>query len=192
MIDMDILNYKAPEIYRDAVLLKELCRVYREIFGEGLQTSCENCVADGLFRVRYHTTNKKDKKMEEKKKCNFRLMEDDVMFVKAWGKHITNDNLTDEIAINLLKISDKLLCRFVVHPDNISEIMGWGDKSKEEPKTEKPKLESVPTLSELLSLTRAELIAKAESYPSKITFTKGAAKTEIANALIDRLILDAE
>lgn len=139
--------------------------------------------------------------MEEKKECSFKFKEGTVLTVSKWHMHISNENLTDELAIKLLRINKKNLSNFAKYPENIAELAGWDDKleadmtegEKEEEKEKvKLKMENIPTVDELCLLLKRELIAKVEEYPNAIKFDSNDTKADIARAYIDRLILDSE
>ena len=202
---MKILTYSASEIFRNERLCNELCRLYLKIFESVLQANCENCIADGLFQIKYHFNNKKDKKMEEQKECKFRFKEGTVLTVSKWHMHISNENLTDALAIKILRINKKNLSNFAKYPENIAELAGWEDteieggkavttpvSKDEQEKKEKLKMDNIPTVEELCLLLKKDLIAKVEEYPNAVKFDHNDTKTVIARAYIDRLILDSE
>ena len=200
---MHITQYTSREILNSPTLLTELRDEYFRIFKEQLHTTCINCIEDGLFRIKYHLRTK-DTPMNEVKKCNFRLLSGKVLWVRNLGIHITNDNLTDDLAIALLKLSSGNLKNFDRVPDNLNELLGGGTPKKVEEKVE---LETaitdvtidepvanveIPTIDTLVKMLRADLIKLVNDYPHPIAFRDSATKADIAQAYINRMILDTK
>ena len=118
-----IIKLTYHQIRNDDLLLRELGRVYFSIFNEKLVLSCNNCIDDALWRIKHflkHNKNKKTKIMEEQL---FKLKEGLVLYVRTWHKHITNSNLTNQVAIDLLKLNNRNINNFEKYPDNWKELL---------------------------------------------------------------------
>lgn len=201
---MNILQYTTREVFLSDRLFEELDELYYEMFGEHPERSCESCVGDALNRIKY-TNIKKDKTMtEEKKECKFKFKEGTCLWVGKHHKHYTNDNLTDETAIQLIRISRGTLQYFEVIPDDLDEMLGESGsfvvkksaavaQSTTNDTAAPVEKTAIPTVEDLMKSSKhAELVRMAQEYPSPISFSETGTKKEIATAIIKRMILDAE
>lgn len=198
---MDILSRTADEIYSNDALYAELDRVYFNIFKQHPTRSCKNCIADALFQIKYHLKNTTmAKKIEEKKPCAFKLKSSAVLWIPKLHMHITNSNLTDELAIKVIKISRGTLKYFEEVPKNLPELLHTEPVFSEPPTGDEPvkdnepvKENDIPTVDELVAKhVKAELIDMAKNYPSPIRFSESDTKRDIAKAIVNRMIIDAD
>lgn len=198
---MDVLKYTATRIFRSDKLLAELDTLHRELFNSPIERACENCIDDALRKIKYEL-RKKGVTME-KQKCNFKLKEGIVQWIPGLRIHISNNNITDELALKVLKISKSTLKNFAEYPDNVMELIGIKDTDIEPPKSkekegeketpEKKEPKEIPSVEQLVDgNTRASLVTMAENYPAQITFSATATKKDIATAIVNRMILDSD
>ena len=135
-----IITFGEVRIYNNSAYREELKRIYFEVFKEHLAVTCMNCVSDAIFRLKYYLNNNNKHKMETTKivPCDFKLKDNQVIYIRARHMHITNDNLTNELALLLLRISVKNITNFVKYPENWKDML---DGSKTNPSEPDPKID---------------------------------------------------
>ena len=121
----DLVKHSVQYFKENPKALSELCSQYKKIFHEDLATTCDNCISDGIIRLRIYLN--KGAKMEKEvtvPKSKFKLKNEDrvVIYVQELHMHVTKGNLTDELAIELLKRNKKNIALFDVYPDNWQEL----------------------------------------------------------------------
>ena len=173
----DILNYTVAQVKADSQKRDNLIQVYNSIFDDRLVLNCDNCIEDAIRRIKYHYNKQKEKPME-KEKCDFKLIDGRVPYFPALALHITNDNLTNERAIWMIKKNRANLKLFEIVPDNLEELLGEGDGSDATTTTndnDEPK-----TVEELVkNNTKAELREMlGDDYP------EDANKTDLAKLIL--------
>lgn len=124
-----LLSERTKKIWRDdfnSTEYKQASELNKILFGIPLNQmkGCQ-CV-DDLFALIKHKYNNEEninlkiKQMENK----FRLKKDVLIMSHQLGDPISNNNLTDEMAIRILKLSRKNIDRFEVYPSNWAELLG--------------------------------------------------------------------
>lgn len=121
MTIQDVSKLKSGQVFGDAKLQRELQRLYYTLFNEKLTITCLNCIEDAIFRINYYS--KKTQKIMAPSTSLFKLFDSKVLWVNAWGMHITNGNLTDKIAIDLLRLNIKNIKNFEKYPDNYLDLV---------------------------------------------------------------------
>ena len=197
----EVRNYKLLEVKSDIKKQEKLQKVYYDIFGEYLTISCGGCIQDAIFRINYYI-KKQNTMKEETKSVHFKLKDNVVLYVHAIGVHITNSNLTDDLAVRILKLNRKNLGHFAVYPQDINRFLeNYGVKKpsdliknvvapeiainvvveelKKEPKEEKKTF----TLEELMAMRKSELLDIVDDF--KYTIANN--KIDIANAILKKL-----
>jgi len=103
--------------------LKHIFRLYPLIFGE-VCTGCPSKIPGYISKLK----NFNSKKMESTK-SNFQLKKGTIIPVFGTSKSYSNQNLTDEVALEFLKGNLNRRKLFVKVPDNLDELLG-GDVEK--------------------------------------------------------------
>ena len=114
----ELKKYSPDEILKNPDLKKKFITLYERIFNEKITNKCKGCLKRKLNKLL--TMNTKTIKLMAGRK--FLLKPNTCIWVDRLNLHITNENLTDEIAINLLKKNRGYLKFF----QEISE--GWDTK----------------------------------------------------------------
>lgn len=125
-------KFESPEFKRAAGIGEKV--------GSPLNRSINCGCIDDLFVV-LKLINRKYKSQKpntmEKRNCKFRIKNDGMIQVHGI-EPITNDNLTDEKAVELLQRNEKHISNFDIYPDNWKELIGGEvEKPKKAIKTEK-------------------------------------------------------
>lgn len=108
---------------REKKLLKD---VYKYFSGQNITENCGQCYSEAYL---YIVKLKSYKKMKQ----NFKLKEGKILMVIGHADVYTNQNLTDEAAISILKVNPKLISKFEVFPDDWEDLVKKsGNKSKKE------------------------------------------------------------
>lgn len=181
-----IARYTKSDIKTDKYKEIELREAYYTLFREVLTISCDNCITDGIFRIQYYLKSIK-KLTTMKTESNFKLKQGKVIYLPGTSMHITNNNLTDELAYMLLKKSRNNLAHFETYPVNeVNEFFGIVAeetiKEKEiKEATEDAKLSSVDEI--MASNTKEEIIEKLGGYPHE----KSWIKRRLAEQLVKKL-----
>lgn len=162
---------KTKKVWRnkfDSIEYKNASSLNYELFGMHLnkRIGCQ-CVDDLFFMLRSYTSeviNQKQKQIMSQ----FQLKKNKMIVVHG-HEPLTNANITDEKALNLLKKYPGHIASFEKLPDNIDELLG-----KETKKTEKKVDENVDeqsmidakVMETLKSKSVGELREIAKEYPS--------------------------
>ena len=100
--------------------------IYEKI--RGIKVSCNHC--KGVLREVYNfVINNKTKFTMS----NFKLKTGTVLDISADGNHITNDNLTDEKAISVLRKSKAFIKFFVEYPEGWENLLFFPSVPKASP-----------------------------------------------------------
>jgi len=178
-----IAGYTKNQVKSDKLKEKELREAYYELFREPLSITCDNCITDGIFRIQYHLKTLKQKVMETSK-CDFKLKPGLVVYLPGSSLHLTNDNLTNELAFMLLKKTRKNIAYFASYPaDKVTEFFGNPIEVKEEKPVEVKEVEPVVVeekndeetnqLDTLMAEnSKNDLIKKLGDYPHDKAWTK--------------------
>lgn len=95
----------------------DLIRELSKVFLEQQLGFCESCIMDAYIRLVKFDSEAAREKVE----CQFRLLENALIYLD--GKPITNYNLTNEKAINYLKINPDGKQWFTTTPSNLEELL---------------------------------------------------------------------
>lgn len=107
---IEIIDKPLSEIEIDINLAGALVRYYRYIFPN--ENSCSGCISKMYSKLK--TVN-----LEAMANCDFKLKDGVcVEIVFGSGRHISNMNLTNELAIEFLTINPKRASLFVKLPDD--------------------------------------------------------------------------
>lgn len=96
---------------RDAII--ELQTIHYNLFGEYIKINCGRCIMDAYYKIKL-LTNEELIHMENQK---FKLKPDTLLQVFGEGVAYTNDNITDERAVDLIKSNIKYANFFVETPE---------------------------------------------------------------------------
>jgi len=181
-------------------LKTELKSTYEILFGEPLKLTCENCIQDGLDRLKLYLKLKNKKVMETMETTLFKFKDGIVLWVNAWGMHITNANLTTTIALNLLRLNPANIKNFEKYPENWSqmlvktEVKAVGEEIKKDdiqpdsnPITEPEDVKEPLTVDLIINrYTKDEIVEKINelkpgTFPGSSASTK---KIDLANILL--------
>lgn len=194
----EVKNYKLIDVKSSSEKREKLYKVYKELFGENLVFGCDGCIEDAIFRINYHL--KKQKEMNEKPKCDYTLKKGVVVYIPALAMHITNDNITNELAEKVLKINAKNIGYFEKFPAKSIVETKEDDKKVEEPAKEH--VEELPeepvveketievkhnyTFDWLMMRSKKELLEIIDGFGDGIAFkyTMANTKIDMANAII--------
>lgn len=148
---------------RDSKEFKLANSLNYHFFGTHLKTGKCSCIED-LF---YFLNNISDEIINQKNKKNmskFKLKEGVLIALHNISHQVTNDNLTDEIALDILTKYPAHKVSFAVLPDNIDELID--QNKKKSTKEIKKELETgLDGLFDYDTLTLDELKEKAAGYP---------------------------
>ena len=187
-----IIQLGETKVYNNSVYREELKRIYFEVFKDHLVVTCMNCVADALFRLKHYLRNNNKNKMEATNivPCNFKMRDNQVIYIRSKHMHITNANLTDELALSLLKMNVKNITNFIKYPQNWRELLDQSnepvpinvekeqkneetttivDEEKEEAKID-PVLETADQI--VMKYKKEEIIGMLGDYPHNSTDPK--------------------
>ena len=180
---------KTKKVWRnkfDSIEYKNASSLNYELFGMHLnkRIGCQ-CVDDLFFMLRSYTSeviNQKQKQIMSQ----FKLKKNKMIVVHGY-EPLTNANITDEKALNVLKKYPGHIASFEKLPDNIDELLG-----KETKKTEKKVDENVDeqsmidakVMETLKSKTVGELREIAGEYPSNEW--ESMKKAELVQYLFDK------
>lgn len=118
-----IIKVGFERVIQKKELQVELQRIYFDLFKERLVITCNNCIEDGLFRIGYFLKKQQTNNKMITSQSLFKLRPTVVLYVPAWHGHLTNDNLTDEKAIALLKLTSANIKHFEKYPENWRELI---------------------------------------------------------------------
>ncbi len=96
-------------------------------------TNDKGCKCIERFFMLVHAYSRDNKKINLKQKqmeSNFKLKEG--RLVSFGGSHYTTANITDEVAIRMLKSNESNIGNFVTYPDNWKELIGSKEVSERE------------------------------------------------------------
>lgn len=184
-----VSKYTLNDILTDKSKAAELVTVYNSLFDDRLILSCKNCINDALFRININIKKGETMSKSEKPKCNFELKKGLVLYIPGLSLHITNDNLTDEYALMLLKRNRANLANFVRTPTDLDKINKDvnGDKKKADELDETD--ERPTTVEEVVKQYTKDGIIKelgdTPHDPEQI-------KTDLAPILLDRWAKDSK
>lgn len=148
--------------------LSLLHSVYKELFGEGVKKECGDCNVKAFRRIQKYISLQKQSNdnfnletMKKFKDRNFALKQGKVLTIAFTADAITNDNMTDEKAIDILSRYPNFLKYFDKYP-------GSDTPSKE------------------LDLSLVKDFSKEELETTVLTAVKGGKKTE-QDAITDKV-----
>lgn len=136
--------------------LQHIFRLYPMIFGE-VCTGCPSKIAGYILKLKSLNIEK----MQEKIKSKFKLSTGVVIPIFGTSKAYTNENITDEIAIELLKQNPNRRSLFSTVPNNLEELL-----SEEKPFIERKQSDILPLIP-ALELINAETYLVQENAKSK-------------------------
>lgn len=122
-----IVNVSFPEIKKDGGLTLTLLRLYSILFLDGASPNvCEKC----MFGY-YHKIISNGLKVIEFMENKTNVLQDGLHYVRSQAMHFSNNNLSDDKAIELLKSGDLKPAQFKALPK------GYTAPKKKEAKEEK-------------------------------------------------------
>ncbi|MFC5046297.1 hypothetical protein ACFSTE_13325 [Aquimarina hainanensis] len=144
----------------DTPYLKHVFRLYTLLFG-GVCSSCPNNIPI------YIETLKKINRMQdtkEKKAGEFQLKKGVIIPIKGTSKAYSEHNITDEIALNLLKENPNRISLFSKTPEDINEMLEGHEEAY------------VEIFDYELSIDQANLLLERIGIESRATTVKGVEK----------------
>lgn len=129
-----VTNYKV-----DKTIQKEIQLIHYELFGKYFKFNCRNCIMKAYVDIRESINNMTITKPTQKQMGQFEIKKSKNGISKQIHiDHdiITNDNLTDEKAINILRKAPGHIVTFSKFPSNWKELTGM-------PVVKKPKEEKI-------------------------------------------------
>lgn len=160
MINLELIkNTSSDVLYKNH--LKEVFETYYKLFGE-VCTGCPNKISGYINRIKNY---KKPSIMsdDKKQKSEFQLKKGTIIPVRGTSKAYSSANITDEIALKLLRDNPNRKPLFSKLPENIDDLL----ETKEVPEGEKTLKQH--TVKELKALypdaegkNKTELIANIE------------------------------
>ncbi|MEE4246326.1 MAG: hypothetical protein V2I33_13035 [Kangiellaceae bacterium] len=102
--------------------LKVVFDTYYQLFGE-VCTGCPTKIAGYIQRIK----NLKNKKVMAKDKRNFNLKKGTIIPIPGTSKVYSDANLTDDIAIQLLKANPNRRVLFSKLPENLEDLLSEND-----------------------------------------------------------------
>lgn len=192
----EISKLTLKQVQGNVIYERELKRTYFELFKSHLTITCGGCIDDAIYNIRYYL-NKQNKKVMNSSNTLFRFFSNVVLYVPKWHEHITNDNLTDSRAIELLRLTQANIKHFEKFPDNWKELVAGkvaDDLKSIEVEKEKPDDENetdevvTPTIDQLIQLnTKDQLVDKLIEKGIKIDHSTTLPKATLAQNLINIL-----
>lgn len=150
----ELLLSSFEEIFNDFKKRGLLLQYYSDVFGE--KDLCSSCQA----KMKKYYERLKNKLNQKNKKMSQFLFKKDVGAMQmsfGSGQFISNDNMTDELAIEYLKINPNRNTMFSKKPENWEELIG------EEQETEKtPEQLRADKVNQLKNLNAPELAQACE------------------------------
>jgi len=122
-----VTAYTVAQCMGDRCKLSDLIAVYESVFNAHLSVSCSNCISDGILRLQLEIRKFKNKEIMEKQKENAFIMKPNTIIDMTYstGEVYIPQNMTDKIAVKLLKLNSAYLTRFSKYPkDKVIEIIG--------------------------------------------------------------------
>lgn len=147
-------KFESPEFKRAASV--------GERVGSPLNRSVNcGCIDDLFIVLKLIDRNYKSQKNKVMtKECKFRIKNDGMIQLHGFDP-ITNDNLTDEVAIELLKRNEKHISNFDIFPSNWEDLIEVEQPKKvKEPVKEVEKVEE--KIGEVVELTREQELLQAD------------------------------
>ncbi len=162
----ELVAVKHPEA------ISNLHSVYKQLFGEGIKKQCGDCLTKALLRIRKYvylqSQNNENFNLETMKKFedkNFVLAKGKALDVGKIGIILTNESMTDEIAVRALTAFPNLVKYFIKYPQDEEgnlDLTGFelpNKKSKPSPEsTEQQKAEAA---AKLLTASAAPIVPPA-------------------------------
>lgn len=158
-----IKKTSTDELFRNHLQL--VFDTYYNIFGE-VCTGCPNKIAGYILRLKKH--NKTNIMSKSKDTREFRLKTGTILPVPGTSKAYTDVNITDEIALKLLKENPNRKALFLKLPKNIDELIGNEEESNEVDKVVINEVE--------YSIEEAKEILLKAGVETKATTVKGVQK----------------
>lgn len=121
-----VSNYKA-----DKQIVSELQAIHLELFGANFRMNCSSCLIKAFNEIRielendYQPTKKIMGQFEIKKSTGGRSKQ-----IYIDNETFTNDNITDEISIDILKKCPAHIVTFERYPENWKELTGHVGEKK--------------------------------------------------------------
>lgn len=141
------LNSWAGIANRDVNSINLLHRTYRNLFDESVQTGCGNCNQKAFLRIRRYVelnklnlTTMANKNLKERK---YLLREGSVLQVNFGTDTYTNDNLTDEVAAELVASNPNYKAAFSRLPEDSELEAASQDYAKREAKKQESRLQTL-------------------------------------------------
>src|SRR5690554_4195050 len=138
-----LLSERTKKIWRDdfnSTEYKQASELNKILFGIPLNQmkGCQ-CVDDLFALIKHKYSNEENINLKIKQMENkFRLKKDVLIMSHQLGDPISNNNLTDEMAIRILKLSKKNVDKFEVLPENWEQLVD-GKVTKKASSKEAPK-----------------------------------------------------
>jgi hypothetical protein len=184
-------------VYRGK-LTKELKSVYFSVFGKFLPCeTCEEHVLNALDKLQLflnsYNSNQKPMEKIEKKECGFKLKPGSVLGIFGGATHVTEANLTDDLAYMLLERTPKNARHFTTMPkDWEAELEKRKAAKAKKPKGDK-KQESGTTETMIVAVDQADpgeeqsLEARVSAITAQIDARKASIKQNTPKAEKSRL-----
>lgn len=117
----------------------KFAQFYRSVFGEKICLTCDNRFTESFTKLIQIPT----KQLEKMKDRNFTLKAGSLIDTSMKGipgvpMHVSDANLTDDIAIQLLKANKGYIMHFDHKPSNWEEVVAKGVKAKPTPTVSQP------------------------------------------------------
>jgi len=113
---LEVYHQTPNKIPNDAA--KRLKAEYKKVFGKAPKETCKSCIMDHFLELRKVNKNQYKTIMNSKYKLKEGVRVDTVWNpIKGVPLHVSNANLTDEIAKKLIKSNEKFLDYFAQYPN---------------------------------------------------------------------------